>query len=62
MVAPALSERLAEMAVEEAVSEANIASPGRFPGPLFLAVAPIEIEWPQREALARASGANDNIG
>jgi 3-oxoacyl-[acyl-carrier-protein] synthase II len=61
MVAPALSERLAEIAVEEAVSEANIAGPGRFPGPLFLAVAPIEIEWPQREALAKASGANDNV-
>jgi 3-oxoacyl-[acyl-carrier-protein] synthase II len=61
MVAPALSERLAEIAVEEAVCEANIGSPGRFPGPLFLAVAPIEIEWPQREALAKASGANDNV-
>jgi 3-oxoacyl-[acyl-carrier-protein] synthase II len=61
LVAPALSERLAEMAVEEAVSEAQIGSRGRFPGPLFLAVAPIEIEWPQREALAKASGANDNV-
>ncbi len=27
---------------------------GDFPGPLFLAVAPVEIEWPQREALARS--------
>ena len=61
LVAPALSERLAEMAVEEAVSEAQIGGRGRFPGPLFLAVAPIEIEWPQREALAKASGANDNV-
>jgi 3-oxoacyl-[acyl-carrier-protein] synthase II len=61
LVAPALSERLAEMAVEEAVSEAKIGGRGRFPGPLFLAVAPIEIEWPQREALAKASGANDNV-
>src|SRR6516164_3871381 len=48
LVAPALSERLAEMAAEEAVSEAQIGGRGRFPGPLFLAVAPIEIEWPQR--------------
>jgi 3-oxoacyl-[acyl-carrier-protein] synthase II len=38
-----------------------VGAPGRFPGPLFLAVAPIEIEWPQREALAKASGANDNV-
>src|SRR5690606_32132189 len=30
-------------------------------GPFFLAVAPIEIEWPQREALADASGSNDDI-
>jgi 3-oxoacyl-[acyl-carrier-protein] synthase II len=61
LVAPALSERLAEMAVEEAIGEAQIGGRGRFPGPLFLAVAPIEIEWPQREALAKASGANDNV-
>ena len=32
----------------------RIGSRGHFPGPLFLAVAPIEIEWPQREALAKA--------
>jgi 3-oxoacyl-[acyl-carrier-protein] synthase II len=61
LVAPALSERLAEMAVEEAIEEAKIGSRSHFPGPLFLAVAPIEIEWPQREALAKASGANDNV-
>jgi 3-oxoacyl-[acyl-carrier-protein] synthase II len=59
--APALSERLAEMAVEEAISEAQIGRRGTFPGPLFLAVAPIEIDWPQREALAKSSGANDAV-
>jgi 3-oxoacyl-[acyl-carrier-protein] synthase II len=59
--APDLSERLAEMAIEEALAEAQIGSRGRFPGPLFLAVAPIELEWPQREVLAKASGANDEI-
>ena len=52
--APDLSERLAEMAIEEAVAEAGIGSRRHFPGPLFLAVAPIEIEWPQREALVAA--------
>jgi len=61
LVAPSLSERLAEMAIEEAISEARIGSRGDFPGPLFLAVAPIEIEWPQREALAKSSGANEAI-
>jgi 3-oxoacyl-[acyl-carrier-protein] synthase II len=54
--APALAERLAEMAIEEAISEARIGSRGRFPGPLFLAVAPTELEWPQREELADQSG------
>jgi 3-oxoacyl-[acyl-carrier-protein] synthase II len=59
--APALSERLAEMAAEEAVTQAGIGAAGRFPGPLFLAVAPVEVEWPQRDALAQASGANDAV-
>jgi 3-oxoacyl-[acyl-carrier-protein] synthase II len=59
--APALSERFAELAVEEAISEAKIGARGDFPGPLFLAVAPIEIDWPEREALAKASGANDVV-
>jgi 3-oxoacyl-[acyl-carrier-protein] synthase II len=61
LVAPSLSERLAEIAIDEAIEEANIGARGAFPGPLFLAVAPIEIEWPQREALARASGANEAV-
>jgi 3-oxoacyl-[acyl-carrier-protein] synthase II len=60
--APALSERLAVMAAEEAVSESEIGRRGHFPGPLFLAVAPIEIEWPQRQELADICGANDTIG
>jgi 3-oxoacyl-[acyl-carrier-protein] synthase II len=59
--APALAERMAEIAIEEALSESAIGSRGVFPGPLFLAVAPIEIEWPQRQELAKASGSNDAI-
>jgi 3-oxoacyl-[acyl-carrier-protein] synthase II len=59
--APALSERLAEMAVEEAISQAGIGRKGSFPGPLFLAVAPIEVEWPQRKALASAAGCNGAV-
>src|SRR5258708_6396444 len=56
--APALSERLAELATEEAIAESGLGSRGHFPGPLFLAVAPIEIDWPQRELLANRSPAN----
>src|SRR5476649_2561834 len=58
---PALSERLADMAAEEAISQSGIGSKGNFPGPLFLAVPPIEMEWPQRRELAEASGANDAV-
>ena len=59
---PDLSERLAEMAAEEAISQAGIGKHGDFPGPLFIAVAPVEMEWEQREELAHASGANDGLG
>jgi len=59
---PALSERLAEMAAEEAIVQSGIGKQGDFPGPLFIAVAPVEIEWEQREELVRASGANDGLG
>ena len=61
MSAPALCERLGEVAAEEAIEQAGIGRKGDFPGPLFLAVAPVEIEWTQRRALAHASGANDAI-
>ena len=57
----ALSEKFADLAVEEAISQSGIGSKGDFPGPLFLAVPPIEIEWPQRMALAAKSGANDKV-
>jgi 3-oxoacyl-[acyl-carrier-protein] synthase II len=54
-----LSERLGDLAAEEAVTQASIGSKGDFPGPLFLAVAPVEIEWPQRQELAREVGTTD---
>jgi 3-oxoacyl-[acyl-carrier-protein] synthase II len=50
--APELSERLGTLAVEEAIAQSGIGSKGNFPGPLFCAVAPVEMEWPQRRALA----------
>ena len=61
--APLLSERLAELAAGEAVAQAAFARTGEFPGPLFVAVPPVEVEWPQREALAAAasSGAEASI-
>ena len=56
-----LSERFAELAAEEAIEEAAIGAKGDFPGPLFLAVPPIEIEWPQRLEVSARSGANDTV-
>ena len=54
--APALSERLAEMVIDEAVAEAGIGTPGDFPGPMFLALPPVELEWTQRLARRRGVG------
>jgi 3-oxoacyl-[acyl-carrier-protein] synthase II len=56
LCAPMLSERLAELAAEEAVGQAAFAGAGEFPGPLFVAVPPVEVEWPQRQALVQAVG------
>ena len=59
--APMLSERLAMLAAEEAVSQSGLAQ-GDFPGTLFIAVPPVEMEWPQRKALAEASGQDGDQG
>jgi len=56
-----LSERLADVAVEEAVAQSGIGSKGDFPGPLVLAVAPIELELEPRNELARAPGLTSGI-
>jgi 3-oxoacyl-[acyl-carrier-protein] synthase II len=54
-----LSERLAILATEEALEQSGIGRKGDFPGPLFLAVAPVEIEWPQRFELGRVAKGNE---
>jgi len=51
-----LSEQLADIVTEEAIAQSAIGSKADFPGPLFLAVAPVEIEWPQRLELGRDTG------
>ena len=57
----ALTERFAELAAEEAIAESSIGAKGDFPGPLFVAVPPIEVEWTQRIEVAAKSGANDKV-
>ena len=57
----ALTESFAQLAADEAVTQSGVSGTGRFPGPLFLAVPPIEMEWPQRLEFGAKSGANDKI-
>ncbi|ESR24263.1 beta-ketoacyl-ACP synthase [Lutibaculum baratangense] len=59
--APELSERLADLAIGEAVAQAAIGRKGDFPGPMFIAVPPVELEWPQRRALAAATSGGGEI-
>ncbi len=61
LVAPLLSERFAAVAAEEALAQANCGPKGDFPGPLFIAVPPVEMEWPQRRALAEAAGGDGPV-
>jgi 3-oxoacyl-[acyl-carrier-protein] synthase II len=56
-----LAERLGELVAEEAIAQSGIGAKGDFPGPLFLAVAPVEVEWPQRQELGRAIGSATEI-
>src|SRR5262245_23300709 len=64
-VAPACAATLAlELAMrscEEAVGQSRLGHKGDFPGELYVAVAPMEVEWWQRQALADASGKNEGI-
>ncbi|MEL6947536.1 MAG: beta-ketoacyl-ACP synthase [Pseudomonadota bacterium] len=59
--APALSYALAEAASDEATEQAGFQD-GAFPGPLFLASPPVEIEWQHRFALDKAGGETGEPG
>src|SRR6476661_3757323 len=59
--AAALTESFAQLAAEEAIVQSELGKPGQFPGPLFLAVPPIELDWPQRLEVGAKSGANDKV-
>lgn len=41
------ARQIAESAADEAIRQSGIGTPGRFPGPLFIATPPSELEWPQ---------------
>ena len=53
---PVRVEKLATLAMEEALAMAGLGAAGDFPGPLFLGMPPVEMEWPDRFTLARESG------
>jgi 3-oxoacyl-[acyl-carrier-protein] synthase II len=57
---PIRVERMAVSVIEEALAQARLGAKGAFPGPLFVGMPPVELEWPQRFALARR--ANDGGG
>jgi 3-oxoacyl-[acyl-carrier-protein] synthase II len=59
--AAALTECFADLAAEEAIAESGIGVRSEFPGPLFLAVPPIEVDWPQRLEVSAKSGANEKV-
>jgi 3-oxoacyl-[acyl-carrier-protein] synthase II len=59
--APKLSERFAELAAEEAIEQSGLGKPGELPAQLFIAVPPVEMEWPQREALAQAAATDGDL-
>jgi len=59
--AAALTESFALIAAEEAIAQSALSTSDRFPGPLFLAVPPIEMEWPQRLEIGAKSRANDKV-
>jgi 3-oxoacyl-[acyl-carrier-protein] synthase II len=49
--APGRAKALATASVSEAIAQARIGSQSAFPGPLFLATPPAEIEWPARRKI-----------
>jgi 3-oxoacyl-[acyl-carrier-protein] synthase II len=53
-----LSERIAVLAGEEAIAQSGIGTQGHFPGPLCLAPAVLEVEWPTRLKLAEMAATN----
>lgn len=48
ITAPGLARAFATASITEAISQSGIGSATSFPGPLFLAAPPAEVEWPAR--------------
>src|SRR6516162_8055649 len=57
-----LSERIALLAGGEAVAQSGVGGKGHFPGPLFLALPPLEIEWHYRIQMAETAAPQSDAG
>jgi 3-oxoacyl-[acyl-carrier-protein] synthase II len=57
-----LAQTIAADVAEEAIEQARIGGPGHFPGPLFIATPPSELEWPQLMRLFANSPDQDAPG
>ena len=57
--AVALTLRAGILAAEEAIATAAIGTNGNFPGPLFAALPPVEMEWPHRTKLHKMTAAGN---
>ncbi len=58
----ALSFELARYAANEAIAESGIGEPGKFPGQMFLAAPPMDLEWSHRFRLADRQSATQYSG
>jgi 3-oxoacyl-[acyl-carrier-protein] synthase II len=54
-----LARKMATAVSEEALDQAAIGRKGAFPGPLFIATPPSELEWPQLQALFASAPMTD---
>ncbi len=52
-ISPAHSLDMAMRSANEALEQSGIGSPGAFPGPLFLAVPPVDLDWSLRAKMYR---------
>ncbi len=57
-----LAHVIAAAAADEAIAESGIGGPGQFPGPLYIATPPSELEWPDLMRLYAASPAPNASG
>jgi 3-oxoacyl-[acyl-carrier-protein] synthase II len=57
-----LSFEMARRAAAEALAESGIGEPGQFPGQMFLAAPPMDLDWDRRFAIASRRGATNYPG